>query len=214
VRVGGVENRLSESDRLARTEAKLAAHDALFTERERAEGQAQREREISAEGVQTALQAAAKSTAEALEAALESADKIEKERIGRVEDAVESIKESTKELDKEKQLAQNKFEENVKDRFASVNEFRASLEDLGKSMGTRRELEQLQETQNHSVQTVSKEVIDMSNRIDIGHKNLTDLQTKSNQNYGEEMRGQRISNTVIGYIGIVIIIVSLIMKFA
>lgn len=91
-RIAALEGRLSDADRLARAEARLAAHEATFAERERAETQAQSERVLAARAIKEALDEASKTQAENLTAALVAADKIELERVGRVQDKVNEVK--------------------------------------------------------------------------------------------------------------------------
>jgi chromosome segregation ATPase len=185
-RVGSVENRLSDSDRLAKIEAALAAHAAIFAEREKAEQQAQTERQLAAAAVQQALQEAASASAKALEAALKNANELELERVARVRDEVKEVKDASTKLVNERQTAQQKFEENVKERFAQVNEFRGSLDDLGKSMGTRRELEQAVDAQRLSAATLAKEISALRSRIDVGPEDLRALQSKSDESSGKD----------------------------
>jgi chromosome segregation ATPase len=191
-RVGGVENRLATADRLANIEGELAAHSAIFAEREKAEQQAQTERQLAAAAVQQALQEAASASAKALEAALKNANELELERVARVRDEVKEVKESAAAAVRNAGTAQNKFEEGVRERFAQVNEFRGSLEDLGKSMGTRRELETVRDTGKSEVSILSQQLNDLRSRIDVGPKGLLDLQSRS-----DEGRGRNASSEVI-----------------
>ncbi len=191
-------------DRLAAIEANLAAHRAKFEERERAEGQAERERALAAAAIQDALkeasttsgkalEAAAKAQAEALQAALKNANELELERVGRVGDEVKAVKTAAVAALEDSKLAQAKFENGVKERFATVNEFRGSLEDLGKSMGTRRELEQAQESFRVAHDGLAREVNQLRSRIDIGPADLKELQRISDRGEGNRQRGSEIS---------------------
>ena len=192
VRVGGVENRLSAADRLAQIEARLTEHAAIFREREKAEQQAQTERQLAAGQVQQALQDAALASAKALEAALKNANDLELERVARVRDEVGEVKQAALTLVGERSTAQDKFEATVKERFAQVNEFRGSLEDLSKSMGTRRELETMQES--HRVVTVglSKDIQDLRSRLDVGPR---ELQTRLDEDLGAKRGEDRRSTS-------------------
>jgi hypothetical protein len=121
VRIGGVEGRLSASDRLSDAEAQLAAHVAKFQERERAEGQAERERTLAASGIREALQAAAKASGEALTAALDSADKLEQERIARVQDKVDEVKEAATLALQATEKASSEYQKSAKETLSQHN---------------------------------------------------------------------------------------------
>jgi hypothetical protein len=204
VRVGGVESRLSASDRLAEVEAQLAAHVAIFKEREKAEQQAQVERQLAAAAVQQALQEAASASAKALEAALKNADELEKERVARVRDEVKEVKASADLAVRAAGVAQDKFETGVKERFSQVNEFRGSLDDLGKSMGTRRELETLRDSIKVATDSLGREVGELRSRIDIGPKDLRALQSRSEQLSGRQERGKEITAYIFSAVTVVV----------
>jgi chromosome segregation ATPase len=194
-RFAALENRLSEADRLAKAEARLAGHDAMFAERGKAEIQAQRERELSAAAVQKALEEAAKSMAENLVAALKAADSIELERVGRVRDEIEGIKATRDLLSERRQVAQNKFENQVADNFHKVNDLRGALEELGKGMATRRELEvglasmraereQLVASNNAVVDEHTRQLGELRTLVAVGPSGLPELQAHTNQEIG------------------------------
>lgn len=61
-------------------------------------------------------------------------------------------------------------------RFRQVNEFRGALDDLGKTMATRRELESATVSGNLRVDELTKAVADLRSRIDIGPSGLQALQ--------------------------------------
>ena len=115
-RVALIDKRLNDADRLAEVEAALSAHEAKFNEREKAEQQAQTERQLAASAVKDALdearttqqkaleattvasskalEAAAKAQQEALTTALKSANELELSRIEKVADKVKEVKEA------------------------------------------------------------------------------------------------------------------------
>ena len=178
--------------RVSHAEALLASHAAKFEERQRAEEQAQTERQLAAAAVQQALQEAALASAKALEAALKNANDLELERVARVRDEVQEVKQASVTLVNERSQAQDKFEANVKERFAQVNEFRGSLEDLSKSMGTRRELETMQESHRVVTSALAKDIADLRSRLDVGPK---ELQSRSDEALGAQHGEDRQVNT-------------------
>jgi hypothetical protein len=76
-------------------------------------------------------------------------------------------------------------------------------------MGTRRELETVQEASRLTSSVQGKEISELRSRIDIGPKGLSDLQNISNRTIGADQRGQQISNAMFAYAGIFILILTL-----
>jgi chromosome segregation ATPase len=186
VRVGEVEARLAEADRLAGVEARLAEHHAMLMERQRAEEQAQTERQLAATAVKQALQDAAKSQAESLVAALESADKLESERIARVKDEVEGVKSASTAKAELQRRAQDKFEAMVAGEFKKMNEIRGALEDLGKGMATRRDLESAVQALEAAGDERSKQIAELRTAVAVGPKGLPELKEHTDQSIGEQ----------------------------
>jgi len=122
---------------------------------------------------ETALTAAK----EALDSKMKAGDQELLSHIQAQRVSVDAALKSLQELDRERDKAQNKFESNVHDRFATVNEFRAALEDLGKTMATRRETEDLKKTTDQRFDEVSKQLVGFGSRLDIGNPAINTLQT-------------------------------------
>jgi hypothetical protein len=84
------------------------------------------------------------------------------------------------------QVAQDKFEATVISRFAQVNEFRGSLDDLGKNMATRRELEAFIVSYREAHEQLAEQVADLRSRLDIGPAGLAALQTGAATQVGRQ----------------------------
>jgi hypothetical protein len=203
--------------RFADVEARIAAHDGVFREREKAETQAQRERELSAAAVQKALEQAATQMAENLVAALKAADSIELERVGRVRDEIAGVKLTSAQKAELQRRAQDKFENNVAQEFAKMNEFRNALEDLGKGMATRRELEVLSEAVDSTFVDHTKQISELRTAIAVGPSGLPELKKRADESRGEEralLREKReiiaLQNRQIALIGTMAAVLSLI----
>jgi hypothetical protein len=103
------------------------------------------------------------------------------------------------------EASQNKFEEAVASRFIQVNEFRGALDDLGKQMATRRELESL-----------ANQLSDLRSKIDIGPAALASLQSQSDATAGRREGMQLTAGLLFAglaalgtVIGIIIIVANL-----
>jgi uncharacterized protein YyaL (SSP411 family) len=197
VRVGSVENRLSASDRLSSVEGHLARHDATFEERDKAVARAEAERVLAAQAVKDALDQAKETSSKALEAlalsqaaalisALENANKLEEERVGRVSDEIEGVKDASKQKAELQRRAQDKFEAMVANEFSKMNEFRDALEDLGKGMATRRELEVAIQAVESTAEEQSKQIGELRTAVAVGPSGLPELKAKSDQSVGEQ----------------------------
>jgi hypothetical protein len=197
IRVGSVENRLSASDRLSSVEGRLSAHDATFEERGKAETQAQRERELSAAQIQKALEQAATQMAENLVAALKAADSIELERVGRVRDEVDGVKDASVQKAELQRRAQDKFEAMVANEFQKMNEFRDALEDLGKGMATRRELEVAIQAVEGTMGEQGKQIAELRTAVAVGPSGLPELKTRADEGAGEQRALLREKREVI-----------------
>lgn len=85
-----------------------------------------------------------------------------------------------------------KFEQFVLAKFVDVNEFRKALEDLGKNMATRRELEDLKEQVNA-----------LRSRVDIGPAGLQQLQSAQDFSKGKSEGIQLSWSTLLGVVALV-----------
>lgn len=119
-----------------------------------------------------------------IKAALESGEKLELERLARVDADVRSLAREQTLLRETSTQAQSKFENEVSERFKQVNEFRASLDDLGKTMATRREMEASSITSQERYDEHSKQLQDLRSRLDIGPQGLVDLRARVDQSGG------------------------------
>lgn len=81
-----------------------------------------------------------------------------------------------KDVDREREKALTKFEATVSERFKQVNEFRSALEDLGKTMSTRREVEDYKHATSERLESVNKQIVQIGSRIDTGNPAFTTLQ--------------------------------------
>lgn len=110
-------------------------------------------------------------------------------------------------IETERRLTQQRLEEGISERFKSVNEFRSSLEDLGKGMATRRELETglaavrternaLVGTNDARLAVVTEQVGELRSRLDTGPGELHKLQSLSDQAIGAKTG----SAAVVAYI--------------
>lgn len=138
-RLARIESQLTSDDRLARLEALSAAIQATLSERRVAETEA-------AEAIQRKLEETAKAAADGLKSALDSANVIELERVGRVNDRIGSVEKAAEialaTADKAVALTR---EDGIRTE-AKQNEFRGALEDQASrvelSMMPRKEFEQ------------------------------------------------------------------------
>lgn len=83
------------------------------------------------------------------------------------------------------QIAQDKFEATVRDGFVKQNEFRGSLDDLGKTMATRRELEAL-----------TALLAELRSRIDVGPAGLAAVQATQQHQSGRQEITQIITGNM------------------
>lgn len=186
-----VEAILDEKDRalaMADDEREKAA-SALRGEQQRALDQAGREREKAAETLRIELARAIREGDERLrehisnqimqiQAALVSAEKLEMERLSRSDAVTQALAEKLEVLRVAQSVAQDKFEVSVESRFSQVNEFRGALDDLGKSMATRRDLEASQAATNERYDGIQSAIGDLRSRLDIGPAGLGSLQSR------------------------------------
>jgi hypothetical protein len=88
--------------------------------------------------------------------------------LSRIEQLIISQDRAVTLLGQANQLAQDKFESNVAARFIAVNEFRSALEDLGKTMATRRELEAAAHLSSDRYETLNNTIGSLRSRLDSG----------------------------------------------
>ena len=90
-------------------------------------------------------------------------------------------------------LAQDKFEATVERDSVKQNEFRGSLDDLGKNMATRREMEAAMVSINIRLDDFGKQLADFRSRIDIGPAALGALQSRVDVGAGRQ-QGVRLTS--------------------
>lgn len=189
---------LNEKDRalsMADGEREKAA-SALRGEQQRALDQAGRERDKAAENLRIELARAMNEGDDRLRehisqqvlqinAALVSAEKLEVERVNAINQKIEGDEKVVEALRVSFSDRIDKFETSVADRFKQVNEFRGSLDDLGKQMATRRELEGLSASLNQRHEELVKTLGELRSRIDVGPAALGTLQQRIDTQTGQ-----------------------------
>lgn len=95
------------------------------------------------------------------------------------------------------EIAQNKFEATVKDGFVKQNEFRGSLDDLGKTMATRRELEAFMEEYRRAHAEVVNGIGDLRSRLDVGPVGLSTLANQQAIQQGRQQGVQVVTNNLL-----------------
>jgi phage-related tail fiber protein len=215
VRVGGIENRIANPDRLAAVEAQLLSYQSIFEERDKAVVRAEAERVLAAQAVKDALDQAKETSSKALEAlalttasallsALENANKLEETRVAKVGDEVAGVREGTRATFEERKVAQDKFEATVSQEFAKMNEFRKALEDLGKGMATRRELEVSVQSLEASGQERQNQIAALQTAVAVGPIDLPGLHTQYDNLHGEKSAKQQISQSFLAWAGLAV----------
>jgi uncharacterized coiled-coil DUF342 family protein len=135
--------------------------------------------------------------------------------IRRLDDGARQAQKALDLVAEERGRAQDKFEATVAARFVQQNEFRDSLDDLGKEMATRRELEAsvkaLRDERNALMDSINK-------GIEANGKQIAELRESRSQTVGEHRRGQEISASLLAWLGVSVILASaligLLVKFA
>lgn len=232
-----LEDILEEKDRalsMADDEREKAAA-ALRNEQQRALDQADRERERAADKLRTELARQIDEGDDRLRehiaqqfqqinAALVSAERLETTRFGSTTESLRATEKQLEVLRHAAVIAQDKFERNVESRFEQVNEFRGSLDDLGKTMATRREMEQINSALNSKMDDsiiqrnvkfdeINKSLQEIRSRLDVGPSALHDLQVRADRGQGQQ-EGSRQSQAglyaligaVGGFLAIVIVV--------
>lgn len=180
-------------------EIELKEHmEVVLREKDRAIEMATEEREKAASALRLEMERAVREGDERLrehisnqiiqiKAALDSAEKLETTRFDMTQHSLSSVVREQEALRSTQRDAQMKFERSVESRFAQVNEFRGSLDDLSKQMATRRELETgitnltaLVEgsriERQHQIDDIRLTLAEMRSRLDIGAPQIPELQ--------------------------------------
>jgi chromosome segregation ATPase len=110
--------------------------------------------------------------------------------------------------------AQDKFEESVHARFAQVNEFRGSLDDLGKTMSTRREAEVLSSTVDQKIDELSKQITELRSRLDTGPSAIPEIQRYIANASGRQVGTQLTAGLMFGGLAAVATIITIIVVIA
>ena len=179
----------------------LKAHfEALLAEKERALLEASQEREKAAAALRIEMARA-----------IDQGDDRLREHIANQIAAIQAALTA-------EQRASDKFEDTVVARFAQVNEFRGSLDDLGKQMATRRELETATSTlslriedgivsvtdavdkarqeRQHQIDDLRATLAELRSRLDVGAPQIPELQKFVAQREGHS-RGVGLSTSVL-----------------
>ena len=123
----------------------------------------------------------------------------------------------------ERQNAQDKFEETVRARFVQQNEFRDSLDDLGKVQATRRELEAavdamrteraaLLQSLQSGIARNSDEIDTLRSRMDKGPEALHTLQARSDQSVGAGVRSKEFVAYAFSAIAVAVAVVAVLVN--
>jgi len=113
-------------------------------------------------------------------------DEIIERETGRIDARFEREHNFIMSLAEERRRAQDKFEATIGERFAQVNEFRGALDDLGKDMATRRELEALSSSLGVRADQNSSSIAELRSRLDIGPAGLAPLQAYQQKEAGRQ----------------------------
>lgn len=89
-------------------------------------------------------------------------------QIDNLKGSISGVKEITLMIQEQSKLAQDKFEAGVKAEFVKTNEFRGALEDLGKNMALRREVEAAIISLDNKIHEVNKQLSELRSRMDVG----------------------------------------------
>lgn len=125
-------------------------------------------------------------------------------QVARQRESLEALRHMLDAMATERQNQQEKFEATVVSRFVQVNEFRGSLDDLGKTMATRRELEAALagvraetltalDAAKGTTDELRTQTQELRSRIDVGPATLSNLQARSDQSVGAATRGKELA---------------------
>ena len=98
-------------------------------------------------------------------------------QIRRLDEALAAQDRAVVLLNTANQIAQDKFEATVERDSVKQNEFRGALDDLSKTMATRRELEQSQTIGLSRYEELVKQIQELRSRLDVGPLGLAQVQT-------------------------------------
>ncbi len=191
-RLGRIEAQLAGDDRLARLEAQQAAIQATLSERRVAETEA-------AEAIQRKLEETASASADALKSALISANDIELERVGRVNDRIAAVEKAAEVALASAEKAVTLTREDGIRTEGKQNEFRGALEDQAKrtevNMMRRSEFEQahksLQAETKQSrdetrgeIQRIRDDIATLRQTVAVGPPTLRDVERRQDRGDG------------------------------
>jgi len=91
-----------------------------------------------------------------------------------------------------------------------ANEFRSALDDLSKTMATRRELESAQLNGNNRIDGLVKDVGDLRSRLDVGPPALSQLQAYQQQQSGRQEGARESHASLYAMLGAFATIIGLI----
>jgi hypothetical protein len=107
------------------------------------------------------------------------------------------------------QIAQDKFEATVERDSVKQNEFRGALDDLSKTMATRRELEASLAQSNARWAELQTAIGDLRSRLDIGPVGLAQIQTAQTQAVGRAQGISVLAGWIVGGIGLLVALLTL-----
>ena len=127
---------------------------------------------------------------------IESLQRLFEAQIRRLDEALTAQDRAVVLLNTANQIAQDKFEATVERDSVKQNEFRGSLDDLGKTMATRRELEAAQISLGSRIDDLSHQIADLRSRLDVGPLGLAQVQTAQAVEQGRQ-QGISVSTGLI-----------------
>lgn len=131
----------------------------------------------------------------------------------RLNDAIKAGENAVKLLAEVNKIAQDKFEASVRGEFVKVNEFRGALEDLGKNMATRRELETAIGNITTTTCDLAKQISDLRSRVDVGPTGLQTLQSRIDTTTGVKQGAEENWAKIVGIIAVTGVIIGIIVRF-
>jgi prefoldin subunit 5 len=133
--------------------------------------------------------------------------------IDKLEEAIRLGDASAKSAAELVRTAQDKFEAQTASAFVKNNEFRQSLDDLGKNMALRRELESAVATIDDRIQEVTKQINTINSRLDSGPVGLQSLKTQFDLSAGARVGAKENWGAIVAIIGATGVIVGIVMRF-
>ena len=181
-RLSRIEAQLSSDDRLARLEANQAAIQASLSERRDAEREA-------AAAIQSKLEETAKAAVDALKSALESANVIELERVGRVNDRIASVERAAEVALATSDKAVTLNREDALRTELKQNEFRGALSDQANLMMPRKESEAQHTSLVSDLRSLRDEVGVVRQAVAVGDPVTRQLERGSARTAGRSEQG-------------------------